>query len=426
MLISLLRIATESIFRFNCFNLEDSHDLSVGLENGELCIPGRVLKRDVFDPIVAEVLDLIDEQIRKCNNASIDALILVGGFSASEYLFTRVREQYGHRIAVIARPNDCDVATLQGASRYGLGLSAGKVAVASVISPRSYIMRVRLPAEPIDIQNRPAYITNNNVGSLASLATTSANTRVAGGHPSLREQALVPCGGRGDPQEGADPALALLQILQGPARPFFHSGPVCLRERADQPLDGRRRDTRAVSLDGRPVRLAQLSRCRGAWAIIPRVRHCALVLSSCADSGAHRFDLGLILDSAEVRGILLSEDGRECGAASESAQRKHARKVTDDKAQASSTSNRLPFYYDSPHLFSRSVSCSKSLLKVRVFTKECYEEVSVLRLRSSPGPCPTLGVGFVRGLLGVGDGEGEGPNVVRGFVTHAPSSVPIV
>ena len=31
-----------------------------------------------------------------------------------------------------------------------------------------------------------------------------------------------------------------------------------------------------------------------------------------------RFDLGLELDSAEVRGVLLNDDGEECGRASKS------------------------------------------------------------------------------------------------------------
>lgn len=41
-------------FRFNCFNIEDAHDPNVGLEFGELVIPGRVLRRDVFAPIVGK------------------------------------------------------------------------------------------------------------------------------------------------------------------------------------------------------------------------------------------------------------------------------------------------------------------------------------------------------------------------------------
>lgn len=75
-------------------------------------------------------------------NQTVNALILVGGFAASPYLFKKMQDRFKTRIPVIARPNDCDVATLHGAARYGLGLNGGRAAVSSVISPRSYIMSV--------------------------------------------------------------------------------------------------------------------------------------------------------------------------------------------------------------------------------------------------------------------------------------------
>lgn len=45
----------ESMFLFTCFNPEDPHDPSVGLINGQLAIPGNLLRREVFDPVVNEV-----------------------------------------------------------------------------------------------------------------------------------------------------------------------------------------------------------------------------------------------------------------------------------------------------------------------------------------------------------------------------------
>lgn len=88
------------------------------------------------------MLVLIQQQLDKTPGKKVNALILVGGFAASAYLFARVQEHFGPHINVIARPQDCDVATLQGAARYGLGLVGGKAAVSSVISPRSYIMSI--------------------------------------------------------------------------------------------------------------------------------------------------------------------------------------------------------------------------------------------------------------------------------------------
>jgi hypothetical protein len=43
------------MFHFTCFNVEDPDDPSVGLFNGELSIPGNLLRREVFDPVIDEV-----------------------------------------------------------------------------------------------------------------------------------------------------------------------------------------------------------------------------------------------------------------------------------------------------------------------------------------------------------------------------------
>ena len=43
------------MFHFTCFNVEDPNDPSVGLVNGQLSIPGILLRREVFDPVVVEV-----------------------------------------------------------------------------------------------------------------------------------------------------------------------------------------------------------------------------------------------------------------------------------------------------------------------------------------------------------------------------------
>lgn len=45
----------ETMFHFTCFNVEDPDDPSVGLFNGELSIPGNLLRREVFDPVIDEV-----------------------------------------------------------------------------------------------------------------------------------------------------------------------------------------------------------------------------------------------------------------------------------------------------------------------------------------------------------------------------------
>lgn len=150
----------DKMFNFTCFNVEDPDDPSVGLINGELSIPGNLLRREVFDPVVNQVLDLIEEQMRKIDQR-VDALLLVGGFSGSEYLFKQVDDHFGSRVKIMARPSDADTATARGAAQYGL---ARRPLVSSVVAPRSYIMKVKLPADPEDLMKRPAYISQNNAG----------------------------------------------------------------------------------------------------------------------------------------------------------------------------------------------------------------------------------------------------------------------
>lgn len=48
-------MSVDTFFRFTCFNVEDADDPNVGLENGELAIPGNLLRREVFDPVIAQV-----------------------------------------------------------------------------------------------------------------------------------------------------------------------------------------------------------------------------------------------------------------------------------------------------------------------------------------------------------------------------------
>ena len=46
---------TDKMFHFTCFNVDPVDDPTVGLVNGELAIPGTLLRREVFDPVVNQV-----------------------------------------------------------------------------------------------------------------------------------------------------------------------------------------------------------------------------------------------------------------------------------------------------------------------------------------------------------------------------------
>lgn len=270
----------EAIFRFNCFNVEDSHDPSVGLEYGELAIPGKMLKTEVFDPIIDQVLELLSTQIAKIGHTSLDAIILVGGFSASEYLYTRVRQAFGADVPVVVRPQDCDTATLRGAARYGLGLKMGRGGVSSVISPRSYCMKSKLPADEEDHWRRPEYITTNDGGTVVCenrLSYLIAKGAVLRKGERLRSRF---CKFIKDPHDSVFTAH------------LFVSNSEELYRYTDE------------------GDLAELCRWTVDLAALPRFREIER-----GGGGYIEFDLGLQLDSAEVRGVLMTEDGIECGAA---------------------------------------------------------------------------------------------------------------
>ncbi|KAK4702478.1 hypothetical protein P7C70_g3743, partial [Phenoliferia sp. Uapishka_3] len=152
-------------FRYEVFNLEDDHDPAIGLDWGTLSIPGKVLKEEVFSPVVAQVLQVIKEQLDKNPTKRADAIILVGGFASSGYLFKMVQTTFAHRVGVFLRPQDCDVATVQGAARYALGIIRGRLSVMNVICPSNYMMQTKLQATPEDLQARPGYISTNKVGT---------------------------------------------------------------------------------------------------------------------------------------------------------------------------------------------------------------------------------------------------------------------
>ncbi|KDR78750.1 hypothetical protein GALMADRAFT_93837 [Galerina marginata CBS 339.88] len=152
----------DEMFEFPCFNVEDQHDPTVGLINGSLSIPGNLLRREVFDPVINEVISLIRDRVRKFEEP-IHTLFVVGGFSENPYLLKQIANNFGHVFRAIPRPRDAGTAALRGAVKYGM---AGLPLISSVVAPHSYVMKVRQPAEQEDQENRPNYIKKSAGGIL--------------------------------------------------------------------------------------------------------------------------------------------------------------------------------------------------------------------------------------------------------------------
>lgn len=99
-------------------NLGSLNNPAIGLEEGMLCLTAAELKSEVFEPVVKEVLNLIEDQLVKAG--SLQAVFLVGGFGSSNYLFERVQNEFGSRIGLVAVPPRCELAVVRGAVYFGL------------------------------------------------------------------------------------------------------------------------------------------------------------------------------------------------------------------------------------------------------------------------------------------------------------------
>ncbi|KAE8153551.1 actin-like ATPase domain-containing protein [Aspergillus avenaceus] len=101
-------------------------DPSIGLENGFLVIDGATVK-GIFDPVVRQVDALVNSQINDIVTAGMKAkaILLVGGFGASEYLFRHLKRV--HSPITVMQPQNAWSAVARGAVQSALdGNRVGK------------------------------------------------------------------------------------------------------------------------------------------------------------------------------------------------------------------------------------------------------------------------------------------------------------
>ncbi|KAI9312722.1 hypothetical protein BX666DRAFT_1985910 [Dichotomocladium elegans] len=99
-------------------NLSSLTNAEIGLEDGILKLTADELKREVFEPVIREVIALIQDQLVKAQ--SLQAIFLVGGFGSSNYLFERVQEEFAPYTGLVAVPPRCELAVVRGAVYFGL------------------------------------------------------------------------------------------------------------------------------------------------------------------------------------------------------------------------------------------------------------------------------------------------------------------
>ncbi|KAF9356008.1 hypothetical protein BGX26_005836 [Mortierella sp. AD094] len=114
-----------------CFeDLEDPD--AIGIDDGYLVLSAVELKEHVFEPVVKDVLTLIQEQLTQSRNCS--AIFMVGGFGSSNYLYSRAKAQFGNQVGLISIPPRPELAVVRGAVCVGLNPRV----VTARIARRSY------------------------------------------------------------------------------------------------------------------------------------------------------------------------------------------------------------------------------------------------------------------------------------------------
>ncbi|KAF9437618.1 Heat shock 70 kDa protein 12A [Entomortierella beljakovae] len=126
--------------RSDCFDAIDNPGL-IGIDGGFMCLKATELKEKVFEPVVKQVLKLIDQQLKGAQQCS--AIFMVGGFGSSSYLLDRVKQEFKSRVRTISSPYKPEIAVVAGAVYASL---TPKVVTAR-ITRRCYGTDVFLPYE---------------------------------------------------------------------------------------------------------------------------------------------------------------------------------------------------------------------------------------------------------------------------------------
>ncbi|CAO3592827.1 unnamed protein product [Absidia cylindrospora] len=118
-------------------------DESIGLDNGTICFPAHELRDQVFEPVILQVLDLIEHQLKQ-SPQQLEALFLVGGFGQSNYLFRRIEQVFAGRVGMIGVPPRGELAVVRGAVYFGLNPRV----VTQRVLRRTYGVETRMLFQP--------------------------------------------------------------------------------------------------------------------------------------------------------------------------------------------------------------------------------------------------------------------------------------
>ncbi|KAL8296766.1 hypothetical protein RB600_001999 [Gaeumannomyces tritici] len=110
-------------------------------------VPQKDMTEIIFEPIIQHVLDLIRGQIEAAGDG-VAAVLMVGGFSESNYLRRRVQEAVDHQGIAVLQPGSPWTAVVRGAAMMGLRSVAphlGQIQVTSRVARQSYGVELSVP-----------------------------------------------------------------------------------------------------------------------------------------------------------------------------------------------------------------------------------------------------------------------------------------
>jgi hypothetical protein len=83
--------------------------------------------RALFDPVIDRILKLISEQVMTSSTGpqAVNAVLLVGGFGESEYLYQRVHQWASQYKIQVIQPREASTAIVRGAVIHGMEPKAG-------------------------------------------------------------------------------------------------------------------------------------------------------------------------------------------------------------------------------------------------------------------------------------------------------------
>ncbi|KAI8996929.1 hypothetical protein BDB01DRAFT_751584 [Pilobolus umbonatus] len=123
--------------------IEELDDPDAGIEDGALHIPREELRKRVFEPVIDQVIRLIDDQLKQ-STTKLDAIFLVGGFGQSTYLYRHVIANFQSRVGFIGVPPRGELAVVRGAVYFGLNPHM----VTERVSRRTYGLETRMVFDP--------------------------------------------------------------------------------------------------------------------------------------------------------------------------------------------------------------------------------------------------------------------------------------